>query len=76
MTFIECDSCRSKPGSPQLCSGCLVNRRRIEELESLLRSAVPGIRYLAKIANDADPGVNAALWNEWEQKVQSSLRAQ
>lgn len=30
--FIECDTCRAKPGSPTLCAGCLNNRRVIEEL--------------------------------------------
>lgn len=27
--FIECDTCRAKPGSPALCAGCLHNRRVI-----------------------------------------------
>jgi predicted HAD superfamily Cof-like phosphohydrolase len=30
--FIECDACRSKPGSPSLCAGCLHNRSVIEHL--------------------------------------------
>lgn len=30
--FIECDSCRAKPGTPTLCSGCLHNRRVINSL--------------------------------------------
>lgn len=30
--FMECDTCRAKPGSPILCEGCLHNRRLIEEL--------------------------------------------
>lgn len=30
--FMECDSCRNKPGSPYLCIGCLHNRQAIESL--------------------------------------------
>lgn len=30
--FIECDSCRTKPGSPTLCRGCRHNRDVIEAL--------------------------------------------
>lgn len=30
LVFVECDSCRAKPGSPQLCNGCLQNRRTIQ----------------------------------------------
>lgn len=30
--FMECDTCRAKPGSPTLCHGCLVNRRVIENM--------------------------------------------
>ncbi len=27
--FMECDTCRAKPGSPTLCRGCLNNRQVI-----------------------------------------------
>ncbi len=30
--FMECDSCRAKPGSPPLCAGCLHNREAIRVL--------------------------------------------
>ena len=30
--FVECDTCRAKPGSPTLCAGCLHNRQVIGEL--------------------------------------------
>ena len=30
--FMECDTCRAKPGSPTLCAGCLHNRYVIDEL--------------------------------------------
>lgn len=33
LEFMECDSCRAKPGSPQLCTGCLNNREVIEKLK-------------------------------------------
>lgn len=39
--FIECDTCRAKPGSPTLCKGCLHNRgtiSRLTEKEELLDS--------------------------------------
>jgi len=32
MQFVECDTCNAKPGSPQLCVGCLQNRKTIEIL--------------------------------------------
>lgn len=32
--FLECDACRAKPGSPQLCSGCLHNRSLIQSLKN------------------------------------------
>ena len=31
--FLECDSCRSKAGSPELCKGCIHNRGLIERLK-------------------------------------------
>lgn len=30
--FMECDTCRAKPGSPYLCQGCLHNRALIDRL--------------------------------------------
>lgn len=30
--FMECDTCRAKPGAPTLCEGCLHNRAVIERL--------------------------------------------
>jgi hypothetical protein len=33
LDFIECDSCRSKPGSHELCIGCLWNRALIAYLK-------------------------------------------
>lgn len=36
MNFTECDTCAKKPGSPILCTGCLHNRRIINELRKSL----------------------------------------
>jgi hypothetical protein len=35
--FMECDTCRAKPGSPALCRGCLHNREVIFELRKKLK---------------------------------------
>ena len=37
MDFVECDACRTKPGSPQLCNGCLRNRDTILELQEEIK---------------------------------------
>jgi hypothetical protein len=34
LEFIECDTCRAKPGSPDLCRGCLHNRYLISQLRA------------------------------------------
>lgn len=39
VVFRECDTCRAKPGSPQLCEGCRYNRKQICNLESVAREA-------------------------------------
>lgn len=36
LDFMECDSCRAKPGSPLLCKGCLHNRNVISKLIKLI----------------------------------------
>jgi len=33
--FIECDTCRAKPGMPILCWGCLHNRDLITKLRRI-----------------------------------------
>jgi hypothetical protein len=35
--FMECDTCRAKPGMPDLCHGCLHNREVIFELKRKLK---------------------------------------
>lgn len=43
MEFQECESCAGKPGSPDLCAGCLHNRRVIERAVGfMLRLAIYG----------------------------------
>lgn len=34
--FMECDTCRAKPGTPPLCAGCLHNRSVIGGLAGAL----------------------------------------
>ena len=34
--FIECDTCKAKPGHPILCDGCLENRVTIEAMQKEL----------------------------------------
>ena len=36
MAFVECDNCGGKPGSPELCGGCLANRKHIADLTDAL----------------------------------------
>ncbi len=31
--FVECDTCRAKPGSSDLCVGCINNRTLIDRLK-------------------------------------------
>lgn len=31
--FVECDTCRAKPGTPTLCNGCINNRLTIMQAE-------------------------------------------
>lgn len=40
LEFVECDSCRSKPGSPQLCGGCRHNRAVISSFQRLTPAPV------------------------------------
>lgn len=39
--FMECEPCRNKPGSPQLCVSCLNNRALIETLEKAVEKRRP-----------------------------------
>lgn len=48
LEFMECDSCRAKPGSPQLCTGCLHNRSAIEKMKEVYWNRFTDIRDLFK----------------------------
>lgn len=37
LEFVECDTCRKKPGMPTLCQGCLINRRTISKLKARIK---------------------------------------
>ena len=54
--FVEYDACRAKPGSPDLCSGCLSNRRTITKLERKLEIATleKRLQQLRQIDEDDD----------------------
>jgi hypothetical protein len=43
--FVECDDCRKKPGSPELCADCL---RRRSELEKAINQpqAIPDLKKM------------------------------
>lgn len=45
--FVECPTCRAKPGSPELCRECLERRELHGVLEELRR--MPGLLLLPKI---------------------------
>ena len=44
LKFKECDTCRSKPGSPILCEGCLSNRLTISFLRQKIKDLEEGRR--------------------------------
>ncbi len=45
MVFTECDTCRAKPGSPTLCSGCLANRNELDLARKIIRGPTPSAHY-------------------------------
>ena len=42
--FMECLSCASKPGSPDLCASCLHNRAALDRAERVNRAAREALR--------------------------------
>lgn len=41
ITFMECETCNAKSGSPVLCSGCLHNRNAIDMLIAVKKEMIP-----------------------------------
>ena len=39
--FLECETCRAKPGTPVLCASCLHNRALISRLQGELKKKIP-----------------------------------
>jgi len=60
--FVECDTCRAKPGSPVLCNSCLSNRALIEKLRDEAgkpqpkRVDYPVVQYFNYYLHDDDIG--------------------
>lgn len=46
LEFVECDTCRAKPGSPYLCEGCLHNRAAMDTLGEVYQNRNTDIRDL------------------------------
>lgn len=49
--FWECESCRSKPGTPALCESCLHNRKVISDLQW---SSIKILRKIKEIIDEYD----------------------
>lgn len=51
-TFMECDDCKSKPGSIELCAGCINNRSLISQLHWRLKRAEKALEiYMEVVPN-------------------------
>ena len=50
LEFMECDTCRAKPGSPILCRGCLHNRTALTlaDKQGYMRGVEEALRVLPK----------------------------
>lgn len=55
-SFIECDTCRAKPGSPMLCEGCQHNRGVIERLTA------PGTTLTDRVAESVRRHPGRTAW--------------
>jgi hypothetical protein len=68
--FMECDSCRKKPGSPTLCYGCLHNRTLInslrvkKEIETSPSTLLHRAFHRAWTAKVGTEGYNKEEWNQ------------
>jgi hypothetical protein len=54
--FVECDACSAKPGSPELCAGCLANRHTIGLLRRALRASADRNLTLEELALSLEHG--------------------
>ena len=52
-SFVECDTCRAKPGTPLLCAGCLQNRSTLGKLERHNAKLVAAFESVLSILRDA-----------------------
>ena len=70
MTFMECDTCRPKPGSPILCRGCLHNRDVIEGIIKKIKraKAEERERIIQEIVEYAEPYDNSKWLNSIDAK--------
>jgi secreted protein with Ig-like and vWFA domain len=59
--FMECDTCRAKPGSPTLCAGCLHNRRLIGMLRANLDAAFAAMTTVRSLTAEEKADFVAAL---------------
>jgi hypothetical protein len=55
--FMECDTCREKPGMPYLCQGCLNNRAEIGRLEGEIERLQAEVRRLKGFIASVDQDV-------------------
>ncbi len=67
--FVECDSCRAKPGTPVLCNGCLRNRATIEAL----KPSAPVVYMPARIRNTDWTSLGRETYNRLVQKYHDDL---
>jgi hypothetical protein len=70
-SFHECDACRTEPGTPWLCDGCLHNRAliaelrsRVEQLQQAKQAAIDLLRLLWKNAGRSRGHPGGALRDE------------
>ncbi len=68
--FIECDTCRAKAGSPELCYGCLKNRLTIQKMKrELLEDFLYEILNKPWYESDDTIHPKGKVNREWIEKV-------
>ena len=72
--FVECESCKAKPGSPQLCKACVTNRTTISTLQRSDANAFFAIQAMrACIVYARDRRGNAFDFDTWDKMATSAL---